>query len=255
MSELIKRRIEAVAGLYNHNVAKFIHFVMMNYEPKSLMEKKDLFRGNNVQSNQGAYYGGNPVIQYYEYCKDEIQKMKTRIFKTNIAYSTRDSNHPRVMLLSNNGKTEIASYMNWMDDSTILDRCILPLAKFDEIARKDAAHFTEIHMFLQGFEFLLSESLIPSFLQGKYQDIERQITLPVIIAFRDFFVGTRFTFGNYVVKGIDQREMEYIRKLKLDLASLTIFVPDIGKEYLELWLRNFNGAYYVDLCGLYLIKN
>ena len=101
----------------------------------------------------------------------------------------------------------------------------------------------QIHLFLKGFEKLLTNVFIPCFNHSElkkyiHNDIIDSITLPVLFAF-----GNEFKYHNLslktrlIEKKVSIQEFEWLKKLVLDKNFLLNFIRE-DPEKIDYWLQN-----------------
>lgn len=229
---LYKRKIEATVGLYDIKVIKFIYTVLTTCETNKI----DTFiHQTQKQAYPSVWDKQEPIYK--------IKKDDKKIFKINFAFSNNSTDLPKLILLTNNTQTVLPTGYSWVDDDQIFQRCIFSLSNIKDIAKKDMNQFGEIHLFLLGFEYFLKEFLIPK--MGEYPKIEELITLPIILAFKDIFDKTKYSFQHYIMRNYDPKELDYFKKLDLNKDFLFIQLPDINQQLILQWLNNFNAPIYI----------
>ena len=103
--------------------------------------------------------------------------------------------------------------------------------------------FNQIHLFLKGFEKLLTQVFIPclnNYELKKYihKDIIDSITLPVLFAFGNEFKYHNLSLKTRLInKKVSIQEFEWLKKLVLDKNLLLNFIRE-EPEKIDCWLHN-----------------
>ena len=103
--------------------------------------------------------------------------------------------------------------------------------------------FNQIHLFLKGFEKLLTQVFIPCYNQSElnkyiHKDIIDSITLPVLFAFGNEFKYHNLSLKTRLInKKVSIQEFEWLKKLVLDKNMLLNFIRE-EPEKIDCWLHN-----------------
>lgn len=103
--------------------------------------------------------------------------------------------------------------------------------------------FNQIHLFLKGFEKLLTHVFIPCFNDSElkkyiHNDIIDSITLPVLLAFGNEFKYHNLSLKTRLInKKVSIQEFEWLKKLVLDKNFLLNFIRE-DPEKIDCWLQN-----------------
>ena len=202
-AKLLKRKIEAVAGLYDENTAKFIYYCLKN--ERAMKRVVTLATSNNqtVNPNKPAPWGSalpfgvpaHPVgmssslcapsqpsfpvgtilppetesnfkvkeDQVYFHSKEEIIKGYSRLFKINVAFSPTETILPKVLFMSKDYPEHLPKGYTFQDDNDIFKKFVLQIPNMARISVENPTFFNEIHLFLIGFEYYLANQFIPSY--------------------------------------------------------------------------------------------
>jgi len=189
--------------------------------------------------------------QIYIFSKEEIKKRSSLRFGISTYYSPKDiiTENPRILMITTkrqfgrSDKVNVPQGYTKQDDYMILHKYILKMSELPEYVKQGKQDLLyEFHLFLEGFEYLLKEFIIPKILnyqQNGFGDLTKYITLPVLMAFGNEFTKTPLSFENYIF--IDKDE----RKISRDKKFIEDFSKKIDKTYLKT-LFNIGNDQFID---------
>jgi len=197
-TKLLKRKIEAIAGLYDENTSKFIYYCMKN--ERAMKRVTTLATSNNLTGNpwgsalpfgapanpagvpsslyvppQSLFPVGTILApetesnfkvkeeQVYFHTKEEIKKGYSRLFKINVAFSPTETILPKVLFMSKDYPEQLPKGYAFQDDNDIFKKFVLQIPSMARISVENPTFFNEIHLFLIGFEYYLANQFIPSY--------------------------------------------------------------------------------------------
>ena len=194
--------------------------------------------------------------QIYIFSKEEIKERSSLKFKISTHYSPKDviTGNQRILMtttnLSRNDKIKYLYGYTKQDDYMILHKYILKMGELPEYVKQGMYDLLyEFHLFLEGFEFLLKEFIIPKILNYRilkyrrtlndFGTLSQYITLPVLMAFGNEFSKTLLSFENYIL--IDKDE----KKIAKDKKFIEDFSKKLDKDYLKK-MFNIGSEQYFD---------
>ena len=194
------------------------------------------FNSNQLDNNSFQFNNTNNNETIFAVNKEVIDKKPNIKLKCSMAfYNDKELNISNKMFISKkNGDSEVilpANYVWEENEKIVLDNYLTNIINLRYIASQNDENnktiFLNIHTFLQCFEKLLKEVMIPCINNDKLsklvnENILNSITLPVLIAFENEFLNSHYSIMLYLIKNdsIKENLIKFLDNLNFDKVNI-----------------------------------
>ena len=203
--------------------------------------------------------------QIYSYNSDDKKKIYDNIFSISTYYCQNDSmtGKPRILLMSSpetmerfkNKKISIPVGFTKQDDFLIFNKYIIGLGNLPEIVkRNDQGLMYEFHLFIEGFEYLMKEYIIPMLCYqppcGPFGsgDINckmfNDLSLATLMAFANEFQNTPLALNHYILAKKSAKQIaddkKFIEDFSGHIQSLKQDFPQLNGEVVDKFIAGMD---------------
>ena len=196
--------------------------------------------------------------QIYSYNSDDKKKIYDNIFSISTYYCQNDSmtGKPRILLMSSpetmerirNQKISIPTGFTKQEDFLIFNKYIIGLGNLPEIVkRNDQGLMYEFHLFIEGFEYLMKEYIIPMMCyqppSGPFGsgDVNckmfNDLNLATLMAFGNEFQNTPLALNHYILAKKSEKQIandkRFIEEFSGRIQSLKQDFPQLNGETVD----------------------